>query len=65
MARHGTRSLSALLTPQQNGVGAFVLQCRKMDFHYCDWAGSSKGMKYVARPHSCADLRGDATQKQS
>jgi len=28
----------------QNGVGAFVLQCKKMDFHYCDWAGSSKGM---------------------
>lgn len=31
----------------QNGVGAFILQCKKMDFHYCDWAGSSKGMKYV------------------
>ncbi len=31
----------------QNGVGAFILQCKKLDFHYCDWAGSSKGMKYV------------------
>ena len=29
----------------QNGLGAFILQCRKLDFHYCDWAGSSKGMK--------------------
>ncbi|KAF4507464.1 hypothetical protein G6O67_003956 [Ophiocordyceps sinensis] len=27
-----------------NGLGAFVLQCKKMDVHYCDWAGSSKGM---------------------
>ncbi|KAK6594823.1 hypothetical protein H4I96_10554 [Botrytis cinerea] len=31
-------------TTGQNGVGAFILQCTKMDFHYCDWAGSSKGM---------------------
>lgn len=28
----------------QNGIGAFVLQCKRLDFHYCDWAGSSKGM---------------------
>ncbi|KAL2213369.1 hypothetical protein CC79DRAFT_1327232 [Sarocladium strictum] len=28
----------------QNGVGSFILQCKKLDFHYCDWAGSSKGM---------------------
>ncbi|KAL5612596.1 hypothetical protein BROUX41_004309 [Berkeleyomyces rouxiae] len=28
----------------QNGVGAFVLQCKKLNFHYCDWAGSSVGM---------------------
>ncbi|KAF4121162.1 large subunit ribosomal protein L43 [Geosmithia morbida] len=28
----------------RNGVGAFVLQCKKMELHYCDWAGSSKGM---------------------
>ncbi|KAL3964756.1 hypothetical protein ACCO45_001760 [Purpureocillium lilacinum] len=28
----------------QNGVGAFILQCKKMDLHYCDWAGSSRGM---------------------
>ncbi|MCJ1402011.1 39S ribosomal protein L51, mitochondrial [Xylographa trunciseda] len=28
----------------RNGVGAFILQCKRLDFHYCDWAGSSKGM---------------------
>lgn len=28
----------------RNGLGAFVLQCKKIDFHYCDWAGSSRGM---------------------
>ena len=47
---------STSLTPYlfQNGVGAFILQCKKLDFHYCDWAGSSKGMKYVASiPHTC------------
>lgn len=36
----------ATLTKLQNGVGAFILQCKRLDFHYCDWAGSSKGMKY-------------------
>ena len=35
------------LTVSENGVGAFVLQCKRLNFHYCDWAGSSKGMKYV------------------
>ncbi|KAG6068276.1 hypothetical protein E4U32_001352 [Claviceps aff. humidiphila group G2b] len=28
----------------KNGVGAFILQCKKMELNYCDWAGSSKGM---------------------
>ncbi|KAI4238591.1 MAG: hypothetical protein LQ349_001008 [Xanthoria aureola] len=28
----------------RNGVGAFILQCKRLDFHYCDWAGSSQGM---------------------
>ncbi|KAB5570346.1 thioredoxin-like protein [Coniochaeta sp. 2T2.1] len=32
------------ISTARNGVGAFILQCKKMDFHYCDWAGSSKGM---------------------
>ncbi|KAI5776353.1 thioredoxin-like protein [Geopyxis carbonaria] len=35
------RTVSAPL----NGVGAFILQCKRLDFNYCDWAGSSKGMK--------------------
>jgi len=28
----------------QNGLSAFILQCSRLDFHYCDWAGSSRGM---------------------
>ncbi|KAA6408722.1 MAG: mitochondrial ribosomal L43 [Lasallia pustulata] len=28
----------------RNGVGAFILQCKRLEFHYCDWAGSSRGM---------------------
>ncbi|KAK3295642.1 thioredoxin-like protein [Chaetomium fimeti] len=37
------RALQQISTGR-NGVGSFILQCKKMDFHYCDWAGSSKGM---------------------
>ncbi|MCJ1256148.1 39S ribosomal protein L51, mitochondrial [Lignoscripta atroalba] len=33
----------------RNGVGAFILQCKRLDFHYCDWAGSSKGMNAFLR----------------
>ncbi|KAH8672525.1 mitochondrial ribosomal protein-like protein subunit L51 [Tricladium varicosporioides] len=36
-------------TTGQNGVGAFILQCKRLDFHYCDWAGSSKGMNIFLR----------------
>ncbi|KAK2741289.1 39S ribosomal protein L51, mitochondrial [Onygenales sp. PD_40] len=32
------------VTTSRNGVGAFILQCKRLDFHYCDWAGSSRGM---------------------
>ncbi|KAJ0116376.1 hypothetical protein J7T55_007356 [Diaporthe amygdali] len=39
------------VTKGRNGVGAFVLQCKKMDFHYCDWAGSSKGMNSFIKSH--------------
>ncbi|TLS28721.1 hypothetical protein PpBr36_00585 [Pyricularia pennisetigena] len=35
----------------QNGVGAFILQCKRLEFHYCDWAGSSKGMNQFIRQH--------------
>jgi large subunit ribosomal protein L43 len=33
----------------QNGVGAFIVQCKRLDFHYCDWAGSSRGMNLFIR----------------
>ncbi|KAL9072148.1 MAG: hypothetical protein Q9161_003769 [Pseudevernia consocians] len=33
----------------QNGVGAFILQCKRLDFHYCDKWGSSKGMNTFLR----------------
>jgi hypothetical protein len=39
-----------LISKGQNGVGAFVLQCKRLEFNYCDWAGSSKGMKWVPFP---------------
>ncbi|RDL39636.1 Uncharacterized protein BP5553_03976 [Venustampulla echinocandica] len=39
------------VTAGQNGVGAFILQCKRLDFHYCDWAGSSKGMNSFIRNH--------------
>ena len=28
-----------------NGVGNFVLQCKKVTFRYCNWGGSSDGMR--------------------
>ncbi|KAG9290089.1 hypothetical protein G9A89_010395 [Geosiphon pyriformis] len=32
----------------KNGVGGFIIQCRKMVFHYCEKGGSSRGMtEYV------------------
>ncbi|KAI9228386.1 MAG: thioredoxin-like protein [Piptocephalis tieghemiana] len=39
-----------LTSTGKNGVGAFVLQCRKMVFHYCERSGSSAGMRdYLTR----------------
>lgn len=35
------------VSKSQNGVGAFILQCKRMEFNFCDWAGSSKGMRHV------------------
>ena len=29
---------------KQNGMGAFILPCKRLSLHYCDWAGSSRGM---------------------
>jgi large subunit ribosomal protein L43 len=28
----------------QNGVGSFILPCKSLSFHYCNWWGSSRGM---------------------
>ena len=39
-----TTTTPELTNPSQNGVGAFILPCRRLSFHYCDWAGSSRGM---------------------
>ncbi|KAL5347970.1 39S ribosomal protein L51, mitochondrial [Pseudogymnoascus australis] len=44
----GAKALKKL-SSGQNGVGAFILQCKKLDFHYCDWAGSSRGMNAFLR----------------
>ncbi|KAI9902567.1 hypothetical protein N3K66_001919 [Trichothecium roseum] len=27
-----------------NGVGSFILQCKKIELTYCEWGGSSRGM---------------------
>ncbi|CEL03496.1 mitochondrial ribosomal protein L43 [Aspergillus pseudodeflectus] len=39
------------VTAARNGVGAFILQCKRLDFHYCDWAGSSRGMVSFLKNH--------------
>ncbi|KAJ5312597.1 hypothetical protein PENANT_c007G06114 [Penicillium antarcticum] len=31
-------------TTAQNGAGAFILQCKRLDFHFCNSGGSSRGM---------------------
>ncbi|CEG66676.1 39S ribosomal protein L43, mitochondrial [Rhizopus azygosporus] len=41
---------SRLLPKTNNGTGAFVLQCRKMVFNYCEKWGSNKGMiEYIKK----------------
>ncbi|KAI8336221.1 thioredoxin-like protein [Chlamydoabsidia padenii] len=35
---------SKLASTTNNGTGAFVLQCRKLVFNYCEMWGSNKGM---------------------
>ncbi|KAI5283698.1 39S ribosomal protein L51, mitochondrial [Ascosphaera aggregata] len=43
--------IKSVVSKAQNGVGAFVLQCKRIDFHYCDWAGSSRGMNLFLKYH--------------
>jgi large subunit ribosomal protein L43 len=38
-ARHRTNTNTT-----QNGVGSFILPCKSLSFHYCNWWGSSRGM---------------------
>ncbi|KAI9846370.1 MAG: 39S ribosomal protein L51, mitochondrial [Thelocarpon superellum] len=35
----------------RNGVSSFILQCKRLDFNYCDWAGSSRGMNSFLHSH--------------
>ncbi len=36
----------------QNGIGAFVLQCRRLDLTYCDhWVSSSGQRHFLSSPH--------------
>jgi len=37
------------VSKSRNGVGAFIVPCKRLDFHYCDWAGSSRGMNSFIR----------------
>lgn len=34
------------ISPQNlNGLGSFILQCKKITLRYCNWGGSSRGMR--------------------
>ncbi|KAI7868944.1 thioredoxin-like protein [Spinellus fusiger] len=37
-------AVKKIIPKTNNGVGAFVLQCKKLVFHYCEHWGSNKGM---------------------
>ncbi|KAI9598730.1 thioredoxin-like protein [Syncephalis fuscata] len=47
MASTAARQLSI----NKNGVGAFVLQCRKLVFQYCEKSGSSRGINEYLKTH--------------
>ncbi|KAI9830505.1 MAG: 39S ribosomal protein L51, mitochondrial [Phylliscum demangeonii] len=38
-----------VVSQSRNGLSAFILPCKRLDFHYCDWAGSSTGMNEFLR----------------
>ena len=40
MPANGIRTVATA----RNGLGAFILPCRRLDLHYCDFYASSKGM---------------------
>ncbi|KAK9453206.1 hypothetical protein V1511DRAFT_505923 [Dipodascopsis uninucleata] len=35
----------------RNGVGAFVLPCKRLTFRYCNWGASSVGMREYLHEH--------------
>lgn len=39
------------VTVSQNGISGFVMACKKMDFHYCDFWGSSRGLNKFIKQH--------------
>jgi large subunit ribosomal protein L43 len=42
--QHFENTYSINAKTPQNGVGHFLLPCRSLTFHYCNWWGSSRGM---------------------
>ncbi|KAI9798264.1 MAG: hypothetical protein M1825_005397 [Sarcosagium campestre] len=44
-----------VLSRSRNGVEAFIPPCKRLDFHYNDWAGSSVGMNTFLR-HKFAEI---------
>jgi len=43
------------ISKAQNGVGAFILQCKRLEFFYCDKGGSSSGIKAFLQ-HNLSDF---------
>ncbi|KAG5513692.1 hypothetical protein PMAC_000730 [Pneumocystis sp. 'macacae'] len=37
------------ISSNRNGIGAYIFQCKKIQFCYCNWAGSSRGMNLFLR----------------
>ncbi|KAJ5243019.1 54S ribosomal protein L51 [Penicillium citrinum] len=61
------------ITSARNGVGAFILQCKRLDFHYCNFGGSSRGMlnfltkdlAAFAREHPQIEIRVSPDQRST
>ncbi|KAJ9644941.1 uncharacterized protein PV06_08769 [Exophiala oligosperma] len=52
MVVQGVKAVSS----SRNGLASFILQCKRLDLHYCDWAGSSRGMKSFLTSPMLADF---------
>lgn len=42
-------AIKGVQTSIQNGIGAFVQPCKKITLRYCNWGGSSRGMRQLLR----------------